>query len=168
MSEQKKFLVTRELGRLARWLRILGFDTRYFSSAQKSQLIICSLQENRIIITKSKNIGPRQGIRFISVHSDFVKEQLRQVIHELKLTVDKNDFFRRCILCNIILQPVEKDTVKNDVPEYVYQTQNEFMRCGRCGRLYWQGTHWGNVEAVLTELLSKKTESSSQLSDTTK
>ena len=155
MDKEVKFLVTKELGKLAKWLRILGFDTCYSISSQKSHIIISSLREGRIILTKNKRIGSRVGVCFVHIKDDFIKEQLQQIIRELKLVINKDKFFRRCVLCNKELKIIEKDKVEDKVPEYVYSTQEIFHECCVCKRIYWKGTHWGNVEEILTEVLGK-------------
>jgi len=155
VDKEVKFFVTKELGKLAKWLRILGFDTCYSSSSQKSHIIISSLREGRIILTKNKRIGSRVGICFVYIKDDFIKEQLQQIIKELKLVIDKDKFFSRCVLCNQALIFINKQNVKSKVPEYVYNTQEVFSECVKCGRIYWKGTHWGNAEEVLNEVLGK-------------
>ncbi len=155
MDKEVKFLVTKELGKLAKWLRILGFDTSYSISSQKSRIIISSLREGRIILTKNKRIGSRVGVCFVLIKNDFIKEQLQQIIRELKLIVDKDRFFSRCVLCNQALIAIDKQNVKSKVPEYVYNTQTVFSECVKCGRVYWKGTHWGNAEEILSEVLGE-------------
>jgi hypothetical protein len=147
-----KFIVTKELGRLAKWLRILGYDTTYFSSDNRSSLVIASLREGRIILTRDSRMGRYAGLKIVKVNSDFVKEQIGQVLNELSLKPSEEDMFCRCTICNEILEGVEKSEVKGKVPEYVFQTQEEFMRCPKCLRFYWQGTHWGNVTKTLREI----------------
>lgn len=152
VDEEIRFLVTKELGRLATWLRILGFDTQYSKSIQKSQIVIESLQESRIILTKNRKIGERQGLRVIHLKSDFFKEQLKQLREDLTLELNSDKFFMRCVLCNKELERVDKKSVKERVPQYVYETQENFVECPSCKRLFWKGTHWGNVEEVLREV----------------
>jgi len=152
VSEQVSFLVTKELGKLAKWLRIIGFDAKYTPASEKNQIVVCSLRENRIILTRNKSIGARQGIRVVHIGYDDLMRQLRQVLDELRLKPDSNLFFMRCVLCNEPLREVKKETVKAEVPEYVFNTQEEFVRCDRCNRVYWKGTHWGNVQRCLKEI----------------
>lgn len=152
MNEQARFIVTKELGKLAKWLRILGFDTLYCTSSKKSVIIITSLQDNRIIITKNKRWGTRQGVRIVFIKSDFYKHQLKQVIETLGLGVNKDDFFMRCVLCNRLLEAIEKEKVRDRVPEYVLKTELSFVICPACQRIYWKGTHWGNVDEILSNL----------------
>ena len=149
----EKFIVTRELGRLAKWLRILGFDTAYHNIDNVSTLIITALREDRIILTRNTKIGQHKGIKIIKIDSDFVKKQLTQVLGDLKISPRQDLMFSRCIICNKELIAIEKTSIKDKVPEFVYNTQEEFVSCPVCGRIYWQGTHWGNVSDTLKDIL---------------
>lgn len=147
-----KFLVTKELGRLAKWLRILGYDTIYFTEENKSSLIISALREDRIILTRNRKLPSAKGIKFLYIRRDLVREQISQVIEELRLPLDEDLMFCRCIICNEILNEIPKDKVKDRVAEYVFKTQEDFFTCPNCQRIYWQGTHWGNVQKIIKEL----------------
>ncbi len=146
-----KFIVTKELGRLARWLRILGHDTEYFLSSNRSSLVITSLRDERIILTRDSRMSPVSGIRMVRIKHDELKKQLAQVMKELDIKPGEKALFTRCVLCNKKLKEVEKETIKGKVPEYVYETQKDFVICPGCGRVYWHGTHWGNVRKLLAE-----------------
>ena len=147
-----KFVLTKELGRLVRWLRILGFDTVYFKSDNKGTLILEALREDRIIITRTKEkIGDLEK-KTVVVLSNKLEEQLKEVINKLNLKVDENKMFTRCTICNEILKEVKKEDVKKNIPGYVYKTQNLFMQCLSCGKVYWQGSHWGNVKKTIASL----------------
>lgn len=148
-----KFILTKELGRLAKWLRILGFDAEYFTESQESALIIKALQEDRVILTRNLHLVRHAGIKMLHIKPDYVNEQLRQAVKELSLAPDKSLMFTRCILCNEILHTIEKEKVKDRVPEYIFKTQNDFVTCPKCLRAYWQGSHWGNVEKTLKEII---------------
>jgi len=144
-----KFILTKEVGRLCKWLRILGFDAEYFSEDNLATLIIKALKENRIIVTRKKKID---DLKVIRVYANDVKEQLKEVLTQLELKPDEDKMFTRCVICNKTLEKVEKEEVKEKVPLYVYQTQNEFYQCPSCQRIYWQGTHWGNVKKIIQDL----------------
>ncbi len=154
MSSKKgnsyKFILTGELGRLARWLRILGFDCIFFDRAKKRDIIIESLRENRIILTRETKLSRFSGVRMIHIESDFVEEQLTQVIKTLRLKVNKENIFTRCVECNTPIEKVEgKETVKSKVPPFVYKTQENFMRCPNCKKIYWKGTHFNLARKFL-------------------
>jgi uncharacterized protein with PIN domain len=75
-----------------------------------------------------------------------------QVVNELKLEINPEQMFMRCTLCNELLIEVKKEKVRALVPEYVFKTQDDFVQCPQCERVYWQGTHWGNVQKMLEEI----------------
>lgn len=143
-----KFILTNELGRLAKWLRILGYDT--VSSKEKGpKLVVQSLRENRIVLTRDSKLSRYTGVRMVQIESDFVEEQLKQVIDKLNLKIDEDKLFTVCVVCNMDLKKVNRAYVKDKVPAYVYKTQKLFMECPGCKRIYWQGTHWTMVKKFL-------------------
>ena len=145
-----RFILTPELGRLAKWLRILGFDAVYFTKINFSSLLIQALRDRSIILTRNSHlINKARAVRFIQIKSDEVNQQLRQVLKELNITPDKNMMFSRCLICNLELEEIDKQQVKNKVPDYVFKTQDEFLTCPSCQRIYWSGTHWGNISKTL-------------------
>lgn len=147
-----RFIVTKELGRLSKWLRILGYDTEYFTENKGARLSIRALQEDRIILTRNTHWGEHPGIKKLHIQGDSVYEQLRQAVKELGIKPQESAMFTRCILCNEVLREIEKGTVKDKVPEYVFKTQNRFLNCPKCERIYWQGSHWGNVTEIIKEI----------------
>lgn len=149
-----KFLATIELGRLCKWLRILGYDCGYFTEDSLVSLTIKSLQEDRVILTRNVRLSARAGYKVVHIKSDFVKEQLKQALDDLKLEPDKEAMFTRCTVCNLLLEPIEKKEAKGKVPEYVYGANEDFVRCPGCRRTYWRGTHWGNVREYLDGIRS--------------
>jgi uncharacterized protein with PIN domain len=112
-------------------------------------MVIEALREERAIITRNSRISRFPGPRILRITSDFVEEQIRQTIKAFKLKVRTDKMFTRCVICNIELRKVNKPKIKKRVPEYVYETQEDFLECAQCKRVYWQGTHWGNVKKYL-------------------
>jgi uncharacterized protein with PIN domain len=147
-----KFILTKELGRLAKWLRILGFDTAYFNQDNLSSLIIQALREERIIITRNQRLPKSTGLKIVLIKQEVLKEQLQEILKILKIQPDSDMMFSRCIICNVELTDIRKDKVKDRVPEYVFKTQDKFITCPRCNRIYWSGTHWGNVAKTLDRI----------------
>jgi uncharacterized protein with PIN domain len=147
-----KFLLTKELGRLAKWLRILGFDTEYFSQDNLSSLMIQALRDERVILTRNQRLARPTGVKITRIKAEKIKEQIAEVIKELHLQPDSETMFSRCIICNEELIEIEKEKIKDKVPEYVFKTQKDFITCPKCKRIYWQGTHWGNVTQVIKEI----------------
>jgi hypothetical protein len=147
-----KLLLTRELGRLSKWLRILGFDCEYYNQDNISSLVIQALRDSRIIITRNSRLPKSAGIKIVLIKSEKIKEQVPEVLGALKLKPSRSSMFTRCIICNRELVSVDKIKVKDKVPEYVFDTQENFVTCLKCKRIYWQGTHWGNVTKTLEEI----------------
>ena len=147
-----KFILTKELGRLAKWLRILGFDTVYYNQDNPSSLIIAALRDERIILTRNQRLPQARGLKILLIKNEKIKKQVEEVLKTLKIRPDPEIMFSRCILCNEELADMAKDKVKDKVPEYVFNTQEDFITCPKCQRIYWQGTHWGNVQKTLEEI----------------
>jgi len=144
-----RFLADRMLGRLARWLRILGYDTAYLPQLSPVGVMREGRRQGRLILTRDTRLLRRKDAPpLLFVHSDHFREQLFQVIDTLHLDPTRA-LFSRCVECNRVLQEAAKDEVREQVPEYVWQTQDEFRRCPQCRRLYWGATH---REQVLEEL----------------
>lgn len=147
-----RFLLTKELGRLAKWLRILGFDASYFTENNPGTLMIQALRDNRTILTRNRRLPESRGIKIIELKSETLKEQLHETLKSLNIPLDARRMFTRCLICNEKLIPVDREKIKEKVPEYVYKTQEHFITCPQCHRIYWQGTHWGNVTKTLEEI----------------
>lgn len=147
-----KLLLTPELGRLSKWLRILGFDAEYFKEDNASSLIIQALRDDRIILTRNQRLPQAHGIKIVLIKQERIKAQLSEVLKALEVQPDPEIMFSRCIICNVELAEIEKEKIKDRVPEYVFRTQEDFITCPKCKRIYWQGTHWGNVQNMLKEI----------------
>jgi len=141
-DEKIKFIADEMLGKLAKWLRTIGYDTVYYNDGgADSGLVQRSLEEDRIILTRDTRLVERKLARnYVLIKSDNVWEQFEQVVKELALDT-KSRLFTRCLICNKELMSVDKTSVRDLVPVYTYQTQNEFYKCPECGRVYWPGTH---------------------------
>ena len=142
------------LGKLARWLRVLGYDTIYRIDIEDDNLVALALRERRIVITRDTRITARKYMpRYVLVRSDDHKEQLHEVIAALGLTPDRALFFSRCLLCNTRIEPIDKKEIASQVPPYVYNAQQHFFYCPQCNKAYWQGTHTDNIRRILPEIL---------------
>ncbi|TET21919.1 MAG: hypothetical protein E3J71_07760 [Candidatus Stahlbacteria bacterium] len=137
MKSKPRFLADAMLGKLSTWLRILGWDAEYVKGKSTEELLDRAKTEGRILLTR------RQGLedeRLVFVESEILEEQLKQ-LEELYRILTNAEPFTRCIACNVVLQAVDKAEVKGKVPFYTFQTQQEFSRCPRCGKLFWPGSH---------------------------
>lgn len=152
MSEdrEERFIADVMLGRLARWLRALGYDTVYDSSLDDPSLAERARAENRILVTRDVELSRRRGLTVVLIDHDDVATQLRQVVSTLHLTVD--GALPRCPNCNGELLPTLRAELDEEVPPYVLATQTHFRRCSQCGKVYWRGTHWARMSEVLAEI----------------
>ena len=153
-----KFIVDINAGKLARWLRLIGYDTLLFDHREDSRLIYIALKENRIVLTRDTQMMKRRVItigelKALLISSDNPREQIRQVIKELDLNPAFNRF-SICLECNQPLAKISKEEVENKVPPYVYRTQSEYVECPNCHRIYWQGTHWQAMVKKLRGLIN--------------
>ncbi len=142
------------LGKLAKWLRFMGYDVLYPKVADDKELVNISRNEDRILLTRDKELVKIKDLNFIYINSAVLDEQLTQIINELKITTIK-DSFTRCPECNMILEHVDKIEVKENVPAGVYQNQSEFWYCKDCNQYFWQGTHYTKIKNKLDKLLNK-------------
>ena len=155
MTEGLKFIVDYNVGRLARWLRMMGYDTVLFTGDDDSHMIIIALRQERVILTRDTQIMKRRvvtsgRIKAILIESYEPEQQMRQVIESLNLDCQFRPF-TICLECNQPLLETSKEQVKDRVPPYVFQTQSQYMECPACHRIYWKGTHW----LAMTGLLEK-------------
>ncbi|MBI4790953.1 MAG: Mut7-C RNAse domain-containing protein [Chloroflexi bacterium] len=146
-----KFIADNMLGRLATWLRLLGYDTLYMPRAEDAELARIARAEDRILLTRDVELTRRRGLRFVLIESEMIEGQLQQLARDLRLTAQLA--FSRCAVCNIVLEEAGGEQVRERVPPYVFQTQNQFRRCPRCGRVYWRGTHWARMVAQIQDAL---------------
>jgi len=148
-----KFIVDSNAGKLARWLRMMGYDALFFNNIDDAELIHIALKEGRVVLTKDTQLMRRRVVtdgqlKIVLIQNDDPKEQLRQVVKELKLDCRLKQF-TRCLECNQSLVPRSKEEVKELVPPYVFRTQTQYMQCPTCLRVYWRGTHWQRMKKEL-------------------
>ncbi len=139
------------LGRLAKWLRIIGQDVIYGRHLTGYGLIRAARAESRLILTRDRSLKKKQPPAFLLIESDRFREQLRQVVRECGLQL-KGDLFTRCTACNTVLQPKPKETLETIVPPYVFSSQEKFFSCPTCRRVYWAATHHQKMLEELREL----------------
>ena len=149
---QIKFEVDSMLGRLAKWLRIIGCDVAYFNHIEDDRLIEYANETGRIILTKDTRLIKRRKIRrFFFVEGNDYKTQLKQVVTHFNIDIHKN-LLDRCTICNKELQDINKDQVEGKVPVYVFNTVEKFSICNNCERIYYSATHKENILKELNEL----------------
>jgi len=146
------FIADDMLGRLAKWLRILGYDVAYPVPISDAELLRRARAEGRILLTRdTKLIARCHKEEGLFIQSDALREQLQQVIEARRLDVGAY-VLSRCLVCNEPIQTVEKETVKDRIPEHVYKEHATFQQCSRCGRIYWPGSHVQRMLHTLSEI----------------
>jgi len=145
-----RFLVDRTAGKLARYMRILGIDTDYIATCDMPPIVKLARQSGRTVVTRNARLVDRLGGGLL-LKSDALSEQVTQVVR----TVGEENLapFTRCSVCNEKLKRVEKESLKGRIPEYVYETQDEFATCPSCGRYYWKGTHWDKMKEDIERMV---------------
>lgn len=149
-----KFICDIMLGKLAKYLRIVGMDASYSSSLSLSQIIAAAAAEQRTVLTRRTGqlLSEQQPSSYF-IQSNYPYEQLQNVISHFSLQADSSRFFTRCLLCNELLAAIEKAAVAKNVPDYVFSTVNDFSQCTCCRKIYWKGTHHHNMMQQLCVLL---------------
>jgi uncharacterized protein with PIN domain len=148
------FAVDSSLGKLCKWLRILGFDTILeddFSASRRTALA----KEGRCLLTRITALknSPHDG-RLIFIRANDPFEQLGQVITETGISIADVDLFSRCIRCNRTLSGVDRALVLNRVPDYIAETVDNFHQCAECGRIYWHGSHGNRMRRRVAQLFA--------------
>ena len=156
---ETKFIVDSNAGKLAKWLRMMGYDVLFFNHIDDAQLVDIALKEERVALTKDTQLIKRRAItngqvKVILIQSDNPKEQLHQIVEELKLNCCLKQF-TRCLECNQNLLPKTKEEVKELVPPYVFHTQTQYTQCPSCLRVYWRGTHWQRMKMELERITDR-------------
>ncbi len=149
------FIADAMLGRLARWLRILGYDTAYEKAITDEVLIERVAREDRWLLTRDRRLTLRKLLRgrHTLIASDLVEGQLRQLHRDLKIDLDithQRDY--RCADCNHQLVVIPREEAVSKVPPLVAEQHHRLMQCGHCGRPYWPGMHWTNIRRQLAQL----------------
>lgn len=145
-----KFIADVHLGKVARYLRLLGFDTVYKNSYTKYELRSIARSENRTLLTKNLLFLKDTNLHCCIITTDDSLLQLRQVVNEYQL---KESFqpFSRCRVCNDILETVAKETIENKIEENTSRYYHEFWQCAGCKRVYWKGAHYKRMMRLIEE-----------------
>jgi uncharacterized protein with PIN domain len=148
-----KFIADRMLGKLAKELRMLGYDTVYCRGENAYLLIKLAREEGRVILTRSTKLIPKQPEdRIVRIMEDKPSDQLRELIQRRIISLGEEPLFSRCLLCNILLNEIPREEVEGKVPDFIFYQQKEFFRCPQCSRIYWQGSHQDRMKREIDEL----------------
>ena len=146
---EPRFLADKTVGRLARWLRLLGYDCQIDRESDPDCLLAHALEEERVLLTKNSRVGDAAAVCQLASSDTMV--QLRQVLQRFALAIDPDRMLTVCSVCDARVEALTRDQVRGLVPPYVFATQTTFSRCPQCGRMYWAGTHKERMMARLRQ-----------------
>jgi uncharacterized protein with PIN domain len=146
------------VGKLARWLRMMGYDSLFFDGDDDSSLVRQALAEGRVILTRDTGMMRRRAIssgrlRAVLIESEEPERQMQQLMTVLNLKGQSRPF-TLCLECNQPLESRSREEVVGRIPPYVYRTQTQYMECPECHRIYWRGTHWAAMARQLEKLIN--------------
>jgi len=144
-----RFLADAHLGKLAGYLRLLGFDTLHHNDIGDPALVALAAREGRILLSRDRRLLMRKDVSHgCHLRSGDPREQLRHLVTRLQLCGLIRPF-SRCMVCNGEVEPVSRDEVLAELPDSVARLQEAFWRCRGCGRVYWQGSHWQALQQLV-------------------
>ena len=143
-----RLFVDAMLGRLARWLRLMGYDAAYYRTGSDEELARQARAEGRLILTRDRGLAGRRGVWALLVSAEDIDGQIAEVRAVLG---GEPEPFSRCPECNGQLAGLAREAARELVPPYVWQTQQTFKRCPDCRRVYWKGTHWPGMQEGLRD-----------------
>jgi uncharacterized protein with PIN domain len=150
---EPRFVADAHLGGLARMLRMLGFDTLYDNHFDDDELAAIEAQQGRILLTRDRELLKRRSITHACyLHAQKPQEQLREIVDRLDLARAARPF-SLCLHCNAPLRAVDKASVLDRLPPRVQENHERFSTCDNCGRVYWEGSHWRNMQRLLDGVL---------------
>jgi len=142
-----KLLCDQMLGTLAKWLRILGFDTFYANAEMTDEdLLNIAKRESRIMFTRDKELiirGKKENLAIIGIETTDLDLQLNQALKHVN--IDEKSILSRCTRCNTVLDTVEKNKVQGKVPSKVFENNEKFWFCSKCNKFYWMGSHYNEM-----------------------
>lgn len=148
-----KFAADDMLGKLARWLRMMGFDVTWSNRVTDEEVLRQARDEGRVILTRDTRLVRRlRPEEFLFIHDDFLEAQMREVFAHFPALAQEKRPLSRCVECNVPLEEIPKAEVKDRVWPFVYETQEHFKTCPRCRRVFWEATHveriWGRLSRL--------------------
>ncbi len=148
-----KFVADRMLGKLAKQLRMVGYDTIYYRGEDVYCLIRLAREEGRVILTRNNKLLPRTPEdHIIKIMEDNAFLQVRELLEKGLISLSEEHLFSRCLLCNVLLDGIPREEAEGKVPDFIFYQQKEFYRCPQCQRIYWQGSHQENMKRRIDTL----------------
>jgi uncharacterized protein with PIN domain len=159
-----KFIADGMLGKLTRWLRMLGHDVKYSNKLDDAELSVIAKKERRVLLTKDLELYQRaiaKSINAFYVEGETEAERLAGLAKRFKISLVIDLKNSRCPRCNTKLRSTSKEKLVGKVEKNTFTYYDDFWKCPKCGQIYWQGAHWGRIRATLEEAeenLKKKAE----------
>jgi uncharacterized protein len=148
-----KFIADSMLGKLAKLLRMMGYDTVYYRGNDRRQLLTMARQEDRVILTRSMNLLPGNSEdRILKLTEDHPLLQIKELLQSGSIKIEEEKSFSRCLLCNRPLERISKEDAEGKVPDFVFYQQEDFFQCPACLRIYWPGSHLENMQKRMEDL----------------
>jgi len=149
-----RFLADDHAGKLARWLRLVGYDTLHFRAIDDRRLADLALREGRVVLTRDTTLARRfPAIEVFRLDDEDPFHQLAAVTHHFDLDCESHTF-TRCMVCNALLEQIDKERYREAIPPKAFAWCRRFARCAGCGKLYWDGTHYIRMKKRLANLTS--------------
>ena len=148
-----KFIVDANLGKLAKQMRVLGYDTLYYGGKDFHELIQLARQQERVILTRNGRLTAK-GVQcdIILITEDNPPLQLKELLKKGIVSLNENALFSRCLLCNSVVERIGRQEAEGKVPEFIFHLHQEFYRCSRCQQIYWPGSHLERMKKRLDDL----------------
>lgn len=147
-----KFVIDGMLGKLARWLRMLGHDVKYSNNTDDKELIKIAKTEKRILLTRDLELYQQatgRSIEAFYVEGEKEEERLTNLARRFQLKLEIDVKKSRCPKCNTRIKHVNKDSVKDMVPKNTFSKYDDFWQCPKCLQVYWRGAHWTKIRKTL-------------------
>jgi uncharacterized protein with PIN domain len=148
-----RFIADEMLGTVAKWLRILGFDTLYARGMEDDEILEVAEKDKRVILTRDRELNERalkRNTASIYLQNANLEKDLKAILNVYP--PDPKLFMTRCTICNSPLEEVPKENVKGNVPDGVYERQERFWYCPKCHKYYWEGSHWEKMREFIKGL----------------
>jgi uncharacterized protein with PIN domain len=150
-GQELRFVVDFMAGRLATWLRVLGFDAVYLGRPADPEIMRIALTEDRLVLTRNRQLAGTERPRVVVLESETVAEQLAELNARFRLVHEMHPF-TRCAECNAELVHAARSRARDRVPPYIFETHAEFGYCPDCDKFYWRGSHWTAMRRNITQL----------------